>query len=230
MQEYHKIQSVYLRDPATKHKTFLEGQYTTDAFRYLAYTGWIFREKIDGTNIRIHHGPTQVGTAEGGPGGEHSVVFYQHKVIFGGRTERAQIPAPLANHLNQTFTVEKFQEAGFDHGITLYGEGYGAGIQKGGGNYRPDQGFILFDVKVGNWWLKQEDVEDVARKLGVPYAPIIGYGTLPEMVELCRAGFKSQFEGVTPEGIVAVPEVDLSDRQGHRVITKCKLVDFNNGK
>ncbi|KKL53664.1 hypothetical protein LCGC14_2273140, partial [marine sediment metagenome] len=48
--------------------------------------------------------------------------------------------------------------------ITLYGEGYGARIQKGGGDYRKggDVSFRLFDVLIGETWLRRVDVEDVA--------------------------------------------------------------------
>ncbi len=229
MDTYHKIQSVFKRDPATKHKTFIEGDYTTDAFRYLRNNIWLFREKVDGTNIRVHYGPMPTIRHPDRPElpGEALTVDSEVKVVFGGRTSRASIPTPLANALNGMFTVEKFEAAGISPGTTLYGEGYGAGIQKGGGDYRPDQSFILFDVKVGNWWLREEDSEDMARKLGISAVPAIGVGTLAFMVELCRKGFPSRFAGVDkPEGIVAVPEISMFDRSGERIITKCKLKDF----
>ncbi len=54
MNEYHKIQSIYLRDPETKHKRFLIGQWTLPEFEYLADNEWSFTEKVDGTNIRIY--------------------------------------------------------------------------------------------------------------------------------------------------------------------------------
>ena len=53
MKEYHKIQTVYLRDPETKYKTLLVGQYAKPEFAYLANNEWVFTEKVDGTNIRI---------------------------------------------------------------------------------------------------------------------------------------------------------------------------------
>ena len=45
--------------------------------------------------------------------------------------------------------------------VTVYGEGYGAKIQSGG-MYRQDQAVIVFDVRVGPWWLSDENVADVA--------------------------------------------------------------------
>jgi len=112
----------------------------------------------------------------------------------------------------------------------LYGEGYGPKIQKGGGNYRQDQDFVLFDIKIGDWWLQRTDVEDIARKLNIDIVPIIGIGTLPDMVQKVRNGFNSAWSTTKltfkAEGIVARPEVELKTRSGHRVITKIKHKDF----
>ena len=48
MIKYPKIQTVYLRDPETKYRTLLEGQFALPEFEYLANNEWIFTEKIDG--------------------------------------------------------------------------------------------------------------------------------------------------------------------------------------
>ena len=205
--QYHKIKTVFSRDPETKYRTLLEGEFATPEFKYLQNNDWIWTEKVDGTNIRV--------------------MFEGEDIAFGGKTERAQIPAPLVNKLNEMFLpqIEKFREH-FPDGICLYGEGYGAKIQKGGGNYRPDQGFVLFDVRIGDWWLKREDVSDVATTLGIEVVPEIGHGTLREMVELVREGFCSQWGDFQGEGIVARPLVELKARNGERIITKLKHKDF----
>jgi hypothetical protein len=212
MSEYHKIDSVFLRDPATKHRTFLDGQYTQDAFAYLAGNEWVFTEKVDGTNIRVIVDAGQV-TA--------------HAIAFGGRTDAAQIPASLVQRLQERF----LPSAGlllemFPDGAVLYGEGYGARIQKGGGNYRPDQDFVLFDVKVGEWWLQRPAVEEIAQKLAIDVVPIIGRGTLADAIAMTRAGFHSQWGEFVAEGIVARPAVELKARNGNRIITKIKHRDF----
>ena len=205
---YHKIQTVYMRDPATSHKTLLDGQYSLPEFAYLADNEWTWTEKVDGTNIRV------MGSLG--------------RVSFGGKTDAAQIPAKLVEVLRNTFTEDGCGIA-FPPTVDfcLYGEGYGAGIQKGG-NYRPDQSFVLFDVLIaGRWWLNREDVEDVARKLGIDVVPIIGHGTLAEMVERTREGFPSLWNSShLAEGIVARPAVELFSRKGERIITKIKHADF----
>jgi len=113
-----------------------------------------------------------------------------------------------------------------DGEAVLYGEGYGAKIQKNGGNYRQDQDFILFDVRCGDWWLKRSDVEDVAEKLGIDVVPMIGQGTLFDAVNFAKQRFKSKWGDFEAEGIVARPAVELKTRGGQRLIAKIKCRDF----
>lgn len=208
MKTYHKIQTVYKRDPDNNYKTLIEGCFSIPEFGYLSSNDWIWTEKVDGTNIRI--------------------MFKDlSQITFGGKTENAQIPSFLFNKLNETFLpkMDLFKTL-FDTDVCLYGEGYGAKIQKGGGNYRSDNGFVLFDVKIGNWWLKREDVEKIGEKLDIDVVPIIGYGSLFAMVDKVRNGFNSRWGNFLAEGIVARPKIELFSRNGGRIITKIKHKDF----
>ena len=208
MTEYHKIQSVYLRDPANKHKTFLEGQWAMPEFGYLADLDWVWTEKINGTNIRVMW---------------DGVL----SVRFGGKTDDAQIPTFLLAHLQDTFTAESLGMA-FSGPAVLYGEGYGPKIQKGGGNYRDDPGFILFDVNCG-MWLERGNVEDIAAKLFIPIVPIIGVGPLSSAISVTKARLQSlvaKVPGTWAEGLVMRPAVELLTRRGDRIITKVKTKDF----
>ncbi len=94
------------------------------------------------------------------------------------------------------------------------------------GKYQPDQSFVLFDVKIGHWWLQRSDVENIAEKFGIEAVPIIGKGTLQEMIEMARQGFQSEWGHFIAEGIVARPKVELKARNGQRIITKIKYGDF----
>jgi len=210
MKTYHKIQTVFKRDPETKLKTLLENEYSLPEFEYLKKNKWIFTEKVDGTNIRI--------------------MFQDGKITFGGKTDLSQIPNQLVNRLNEKILplLDKFIEIFNDAEVCLYGEGYGAKIQKGGGNYRVDQDFVLFDIKIGHWWLKREDIEDIANKLNLDIVPIIGSGSLEELVEYVKTGFNSKWGEFMAEGIVARPENELLARNGNRIITKLKHKDFKN--
>lgn len=205
MKEYHKIQTIFKRDPETNNKKLLLGQYSLPELEYLAGNIWTFTEKVDGTNILV--------------------MLDAGRVAFGGKTDNASIPAKLVSRLESLFDAERLATVFADGQACLYGEGYGAGIQSGG-NYRPDQDFVLFDVKVGEWWLKREDVEDVAGKLGLDVVPIVGQGTLHDMIALVSSGFQSKWHGAKPEGIVARPLTELRTRAGERVITKLKHKDL----
>jgi len=214
MTPYHKIQSLFKRDPATNHKTFLEGEYSIPEFEYLKDCQWSFTEKVDGTNIRIHYDPTSANGVNAG-------------VVYGGRTDRAQIPVTLLAALDGLGFREKLPLK-FDGPVTLYGEGYGPKIQKGGGNYREDQSFVLFDVKIGPWWLKRADVVQVAMDLGIDCVPWLEWGTLQDGIEMVRAGFPSTWGDFEAEGIVARPREELMTRSGQRIITKIKCRDYRH--
>lgn len=206
MKEYHKINSVYKRDEKT-HK-FIEGQFSEPEFEYLQNNLWVWTEKIDGTNIRIDWD------------------FIEQKVTIGGRTDNTQIPTFLYTKLQELFPVSKFRELYPELNICLYGEGYGAKIQKGG-NYIPDGvDFILFDVRVGDYWLRRNDIVDVAQKLNIGVVPVIGVGTIEEAISLIKKGVISTFGNFMAEGLVMKPEVELCTRMGHRIITKIKHKDF----
>lgn len=214
MIEYHKIQSVFLRDPANRHKTFLLGQYSEPAFEYLAGNEWVWTEKIDGTNIRV--------------------LWDGKDVRFGGRTNDAQMPVFLMERLQTLFTpatlAPVFPDLSDGVQVMLFGEGYGAKIQKGGGRYKADGcDFILFDVLFNGVYLERHNVEDISVKLGIRVVPIVGRGTLTEAVEFTKAGYKSEVAadaGFDAEGLVLRPRVELIDRRGHRIITKLKHRDF----
>ena len=208
MEPYHKVQTVWLRDPNTKYKTLLRGEWALPEFAYLADSEWVWTEKVDGTNIRV--------------------MFDHGNILFGGRTDNAQLPAPLVQRLQDRFFGSELISEMFPCGACLYGEGYGAKIQKGGGNYRPDQDFVLFDVRVGEWWLQRKDVKEVASKMGLDIVPIIGCGTLHEMIDHTAAAFQSTWGEFDAEGVVARPATELRTRCGHRIITKIKLKDFED--
>lgn len=208
MKQYHKIQTVFKRDPSTNNRTLLDGQFSIPEFEYLQNNTWVFTEKVDGTNIRVMH---------------------EDGIRFAGKSDKASLPSDLATRLNERFLPQKklFASLFPDAPVCFYGEGYGAKIQKGGGNYRSDQDFVLFDVKVGDWWLQRKDVEDIAIQFDIDVVPIVGAGSLRNMVMLARGdGIKSSWGNFQAEGIVARPSTELKARNGDRIITKIKTKDF----
>lgn len=209
MNEYHKIETLFERD-VNGTKKLIEGKFRNEAVEFLANNAWVFTEKIDGTNIRIH--------------------WDGHKVEFAGRTDRAQIPKLLMDYLNNTFgsieAEELFEQKFGESNVILFGEGYGPKIQNGGA-YRDDVSFILFDVQIGDTWLKRESVEDIARTFGIDVVPIIFTGSLQQAVDYVKTKPKSTIGTANMEGLVGRPAVEMRDRMGKRVIVKIKVCDFN---
>lgn len=246
MLKYPKINAPYFRHKDGKNKgKLIPGQWSEPEFEYLADNQWEWTEKIDGTNVRIHLSRMD------------NVVFARYV----GRTDNAVLPQPLLEHLEATFPTfpshrrdlqaspysERYHQVvdwminnDLDE-VTLFGEGYGPKIQ-GGGKYRADQSFILFDVHIGNTWLSRDNVNDVASKLSIDSVPVVGTGTLTEAIDVVRDGYtfnragaivrygrdglQSKFGEFEAEGLVVRPVVPLLNRQGDRITTKIKGKDF----
>lgn len=211
MTEYTKIETIFERDMEGTKK-LIDGKFRNETVEFLKGNRWIGTEKIDGTNVGI--------------------VWDGHKVSYQGRTERAQIPTHLMNKLIEMFggTVneEIFEQKFGEMQVILFGEGYGVKIQKGGGNYRSDVSFILFDVYLpeSNLWLKRDAVEDIAKTFGIDAVPIVYEGNLAGAVEFVKGKPKSTIGTADMEGIVCKPAVDMLDRMGRRLVVKIKVCDF----
>ena len=205
---------------------------------------WIVTEKIDGTNCRISLEPKHETTTPCSSGCACAVEWV---VRFYGRTENSQMPTFLLEHLQKTFTLDKMKALWCGPGeaeypIVLYGEGYGAKIQKGGGNYRRDGdvSFRLFDVLIGDTWLRRADVEDVAKQLYIEPVPLLvdppwALGLCVDMVrdkETPLGSVVAFIEGVprVAEGIVAFTDPPLFNGQGKRLMWKLKTEDFGAEK
>lgn len=201
---YHKIETLYERDEKTL-------KVKPGVFKNRTYTllkEWQFTEKIDGTNIRC--------------------IWQDGNLKFGGKTDNAQIHSDLVTWLYENVTVVRLTEVFPEVPVILYGEGYGAGIQKGG-LYSPTKKFILFDILVdGIWWLNWESICDVAMKLNLEVVPFLGSMTIEQMTEMVRTGFQSRLgNGSTrAEGVVGRPAETLFDKKGSRLILKLKTKDF----
>ena len=85
--------------------------------------------------------------------------------------------------------------------------------------------FIVFDVLIGNHYLRVKDAKDIADKLGLDFVPIINIGTIPEAVEYVKSKPKSRLGTCISEGLVCRPKERLYDRD-NRIIVKIKVRDF----
>ena len=209
MKEYEKIETLYVRDDNTKK--LVEGKFRNETIEFLKDIDWEFTEKIDGTNIRIY--------------------WDGHKVSYYGRTDKAQIPSQLMNRLIELFggdiNEEMFEQKFGDMPVMLIGEGYGAKIQKGGGDYSPDNDFILFDVCINGNYQPRDSVKDIANYFNIDVVPTIMIGRLQDGVDYVKSKPKSKIGNADSEGLVARPLKELKDRVGNRIIVKIKVKDFD---
>ena len=223
MNEYQKIQTLFKRDA---NNIIIPSQYTLKEFEYLENNVWECTEKIDGTNIHVDLIPI-VDTDK------DEIVDY--KMSFNGRTEKAIIPTHLLTKLKAIFDkdilVEYFYKDDDNVGcpISLYGEGYGMKIQSGGNYIKDDVNFILFDIKIGKWWLSRTSLKTIAKDLNLNIVPLLGYMTIPKAIDYVKKGFKSliaENEDYDAEGLVLKTPNGLLLRSGERIITKIKTCDF----
>lgn len=205
--EYPKIHTMFKRD---EHNVIVPGDWSVPEFEYLADRPWQWTEKVDGTNIRLHWNGSEVRV--------------------GGRTDNAQVPARLIANIDDQLDPRLWKTIFPDaNNVTVYGEGYGAKIQSGG-MYRQDQSVIVFDVLVGSWWLSEDNVLDVAIKLGLEVVPFV-HRSLPlvDAIEAVRVGaVSSQWPDARIEGLVGRPVVDLFNRRGERIMAKVKVKDWRD--
>lgn len=237
---YQKINTIFKRD--AKNIIMPYAAFTEPEYEYLRSIKWHAEEKIDGTNIRIEVIPSLEYRADGNIG-------IKYTVCYKGKTDNAQVPAHLMEYLQANYPKERVLSAlGIEEftpmtncnkeqiesiaaspTYTIYGEGYGVKIQKGGNYIKDGVGFIVFDVKVGNMYLLIPNRNDIAEKLGAPVVPYIGDFTIDEAIDFVRKGFKSKIaenKDYMAEGLVLRTHVGLRNRRGERLITKIKHEDF----
>lgn len=213
---YHKIDGLYKRYghpgweevPEGKERgSFVMGEWATPEFEYLQKNIWIWTEKLDGTNIRIGVDPENA------------------EMEFRGRTDKAVIPKPLAAWLGE-FVSTRDLLGQFPDGATLYCEGVGEKIQKGG--LFGEQHCKLLDVNVGGWWLEKCAVKEIAESLRLDHAPVAFYGSIHDAIALTKCQPKSAFGEFAVEGYVGQPLIRLFDSRRARICAKVKVRDFLN--
>jgi hypothetical protein len=180
---YPKINSLWKRDPKTN--LVIPGEFADWHFEDLQNAPWHWTEKIDGTNVRLYWDETGV--------------------TIGGRTDKAVFNPTVYSALESLIDVNYWADTFGNTPTTVFGEGYGAGIQKGGG-YRETPGFIVFDVLQNGRFLSGSKVADIAASLGLDMVHYFGEYTLNQAwAKMLCWEFESTFPGHELEGIVGRP-------------------------
>jgi len=215
MSIYPKINGLYKRwqkdlhtkdmlPEGVKYGDFKDGEFALEEFEYLFNNKWIWSEKLDGTNIRIY--------------------IDNDELIVKGRTDNAQIPQNLFNWIHNWYELKKEKlKDQFPNGVIFYGEGVGDKIQKG--NLFGEQHFKLFDVKIGEYWLKKDVVAAIGKQFELDTPPI-WTGTIQEAIDKVKTEPRSIFGNFIIEGYVGTPACRLYNNKMQRIMTKIKVKDF----
>ena len=209
---YIKIETPFKRD-MDGSKKLVVGDFMNEALEYLSPLNFEWTEKIDGMCMCVR--------------------WTGHEFEIEGHTKKAQIPNDLRQYILNKFTsneAEELIEQNFGETIVeFYGEGYGAGIQKGGG-YSDEKKFIMFDIYLPetDLWLTRDSVNDIAQALDINSVPTLLVGTIDDAIHYVKTVEKTTIgKGEAPlEGVVGRPIVELKDRGGKRIIVKVKKCDF----
>lgn len=204
---YPKIVSPFKRHTEGPQRNKLDvGNWTRPEFELLKDLWWEWTEKVDGTNVRV--------------------IWDGYVVRFGGRTDAASMPVKLMDDALKVLFPEELMEQQFGKSpATLYGKGYGPGIQNGG-NYRQELSFVLFDAKIEDWWLTRESLNDISRNLGIGLVPVVAQGSIDYAIEIVTTGMTSRWGPFPAEGLVGKPPLGIMGRDGDRLMVKIKSKDF----
>lgn len=241
MNPYPSILNIFKRETSRDGRGKIKyGQWTEKEFGFLANCPWIFTEKIDGTNVRIIYDGTLPDDTPMPLGDTIALrwdIDIPTKLFVAGR-RHSSLPGPLFNRLSTillpTLHDDKWRIMFGGKRLCIYGEGFGAGMGRGGGNYNPKGvDFIAFDIWMaapnapnGGYWMGRNHTEEICTNLGISVVPIIGGGTLWDAVREVQLGLKSRFGNFYAEGIIAKPEVELRSNKLERIVAKIKHCDF----
>jgi hypothetical protein len=125
---------------------------------------------------------------------------------------------------------------GEDCPIVVFGEIYGAKLQKMRATYGDNLSFVAFEVKIDQTWLNVPNAADVARKLGLDFVPYMKVPCTLAALDWARdmeshQAIKNHMGGGHPrEGIVIRPLEELRYSSGDRVMVKHKAEAFRESR
>lgn len=232
------------------------GDFSDDYMEYIKDLEFDCFSKIDGTNSKIVYFPSTGECFCGGKTDNADIIGTGQKAMLDQIIERikpilAEMFPPEGARFTPVLNDKKQIECYDNNGnpievnccgnylvkyeespVYIYGEFYGKGIQKCGGNYSKDEKrFAMFDVCEQGWWIPIDLLYEYSKKLGIELAPYIGRMTISEAEKMVMDGFKTRVPNVDnpdfiEEGIVARPTVPIRDPRGNRIIVKIKHCDY----
>ena len=236
------------------------GCFSNETTKYLKDCLWEGYSKIDGTNSKICFFPSTGKIMVGGKTDKASSQHGQFEMLqeIADRIQpelvkmfpkETAIFVPIENKETNKIAYSRLSPFGKLDGfvipkstgeyvvsleevpVYIYGEYYGAGIQKCGSRYSDKNDFAVFDIKAQGWWVPKDVRDAWCKGLGLKQVPYIGIKTLSEFEEMVKNGFQTKVEGakdssLIEEGIVCRPTRPFRDVHGNRIIAKIKYCDY----
>lgn len=208
MKTFEKIPTLFRFDQSTKK--FIFNNFHDRNVELLQHHHWMFTEKIDGTNFRLHWDGYGISYA----GRTDAATFSKEQLAF--------IEARLADDNTETVIEQLFKEKR----VTVYGELYGKNIQKVGSLYGPEYAIKVFDVCVDDVFLERTNMVEVCQAVGFEAVPVLLTGTIHDGIKYVLSNEKSSFSAAPLEGLVGKPLGDFRSRTGNRIMVKIKSADL----
>jgi len=213
--KYEKFSSPFKKDEKFRN--------TIEVAQSLPVGTWIKTEKIDGTNIRII-------LTKPNEEGNRDILIASRKLVLNQEDKNSKQYMDCIKEINLNKIKEYFKEV--ESTIVIYGEGYGAGVQKGG-IYSSIKDFRVFDIRIGEAYQDFEYVQKVCIDNQLNIVPVIGeckeitYGECYDSLKKFQETLIRDGSGGKPEGIVYKFEPVLLNKYKERLIFKVKFKDFN---
>lgn len=213
--KYGKFSSPFKKDEKFKN--------TKELSQHIPRGKWILTEKVDGANIRIV-------LTKPDEKGDREYFIGSRKLLLNPDDKGSKQFFDCLTEINIHKLINYFQD--INSTIVIYGEGYGAGVQKGG-IYSPTKNFRVFDIRIGSAYQDFEYVKKVCIDNQLNLVPIIGetseitYDECLWYLERNKKTLIKEGTGGDSEGLVAKFEPVLLNKYGERLIFKIKFRDFD---
>ena len=153
--------------------------------------------------------------------GEDKVRFFS-----GGETHEKFISL-----FDEQKLLAHFKET-YQYDVVIFGEAYGGKQQAMSHTYGKELKFIVFDVKVGDFWLDVPKAEASAIGFGLEFVDYVRIPATVEAIDAERDRDSTQAvrngmgAGRKREGVVLRPLIELRKNNGDRIISKHKGDEF----
>lgn len=129
------------------------------------------------------------------------------------------------------FDIDDLKEKLAGLNVTIYGEAYGGKLQRMSKTYGSNLHFVVFDVKINDYWLDVPKAEKFALNLGLEFVDYVKCKTELSLLNFERdkpstQAIRNGCGNKQREGIVLRPPIELSKNNGGRLIAKHKADSF----